>query len=452
MWTAGLEVVAMARKKTTKTKHRGVRKVVGVPDLYLLRIKCTLADGSVVDTRREVEAVSADEALRKRLTIIDEAKAPAESEPARRVPTFSDCVDSWIKRHVRLKRWKPTTFDKNTKHAGALVDALGHLLICDLRLEHIEEHLAHMNGTENPLGRPYAASTIRTRVTVLCAILNDAVKRGHLAKGAIDTEGLKPELPKARKVLSPDDVDAFLLAMHEVDLAPAHTNDGYARAKWYPITLFLARTGCRVGEAKALTWDKIDRRARTVVISATYSGGHLIKSTKNGEPRTIPLTPDLFEVLEAERRRQKHEDTPNLGNLVFPAPRSSGHLQKSVTDKPFAKACELAGIDRKVTPHWLRHSMNNAVRRLGGAVLAKALLGHSDKSMTGHYSDVTPAEMLEVIVRAFPQSGTKVGVMKKAANACTVAASFGACSVGYFRAGDEIRTRDVNLGKVALYH
>ena len=442
----------MGRKKTEKTKHRGVRKIKGTPDLYLLRLTFTRDSGEVVDTRREVTATSADDALRQRMAIIEAEKAPVQLEPARLVPTFSDCVDSWIKRNVLLNRWKPTTFDKNTKHAGALVDALGHVLICDLRLEHVEDHLAHMNGTENPIGRPYAASTIRTRVTVLCAILNDAVKRGHLSKGDIDTEGLKPELPKARKVLSPDEVEAFLAAIREVDAAPNHANDGYERAKWLPLTLFLARTGCRIGEAKALTWDKVDKRERTALISATYSGGHLIPSTKNGEPRPVPLTPDLFEVLEAERRRQAGEHVPNVGNLVFPAPRSGGHLQKSVTDKPFAKACELAGIDRKVTPHWLRHSMNNAVRRLGGAVMAKALLGHSDKSMTGHYSDVTPAEMLEVILRAFPQSGTRPAPTKKAASACTPTASLFSCSIGLFGAGDEIRTRDVNLGKVALYH
>lgn len=192
------------------------------------------------------------------MATIEAEKAPAPSLQARHVPTFAECANSWVKRNVKLKKWKPTTADKNAGHVAALQAALGHIFVDQLRLEDVEDHLAHLNGTKNPIGKPYAASTIRTRVTVLSAILNDAIRRGDLERGAVDLTGLKPKLPEAQKVLAPAEVEAFLSSIRTVDAEATHGN----AAPWFPLALFLARLEAAYTSRKASRTSHSPRHAR----------------------------------------------------------------------------------------------------------------------------------------------------------------------------------------------
>ena len=57
-------------------------------------------------------------------------------------------------------------------------------------------------------------------------------------------------------------------------------------------------TGMRRSELLAMRWDDVDVGARTV----------LLRSTKNGHPRTVPLSPRALEIIR---------DTPRFGKIVF---------------------------------------------------------------------------------------------------------------------------------------
>jgi integrase len=69
--------------------------------------------------------------------------------------------------------------------------------------------------------------------------------------------------------------------------------------RWLPAMIQLAvETGMRRSELLAMRWDDVDTVARTV----------LLRNTKNGHPRTVPLSPRALEIIR---------NTPRVGDTVF---------------------------------------------------------------------------------------------------------------------------------------
>jgi len=56
---------------------------------------------------------------------------------------------------------------------------------------------------------------------------------------------------------------------------------------------------------------------------------------------------------------------------------------------PALAACN---IDRKVTPHGLRHTANNELRKVTSGEVVRAIIGHTTEAMTHHYSHVDEIE------------------------------------------------------------
>ena len=70
-------------------------------------------------------------------------------------------------------------------------------------------------------------------------------------------------------------------------------------SRWLPALIQLAvETGMRRSELLAMRWDDVDMVARTV----------LLRATKNGHPRTVPLSPRALEIIR---------DTPRVGDTVL---------------------------------------------------------------------------------------------------------------------------------------
>ena len=110
-----------------------------------------------------------------------------------------------------------------------------------------------------------AATRNCTVYTPALAILHMAgtypkVRRPLGAKGKVRTD-----------YLNPADALAVIKAADELD------------AEFGTLLRFLLYTGCRLGEALALTWDRIDLDRGTAYVSMT----------KNGDPRTLVLRQDL---------------------------------------------------------------------------------------------------------------------------------------------------------------
>jgi len=96
----------------------------------------------------------------------------------------------------------------------------------------------------------------------------------------------RPSKPRERRA-TPDELERLLAACEATSCS------------WLPAIIQLAvETGMRRSELLSMRWDDVDLKARTV----------LLRSTKNGHPRTVPLSPRALEIIR---------DTPRFGKIVF---------------------------------------------------------------------------------------------------------------------------------------
>jgi integrase len=123
----------------------------------------------------------------------------------------------------------------------------------------------------------------------------------------------------------------------------------------------LAFTGCRIGEAREITWRDVDFDAGEIVVRGDAETG-----TKNWELRRVPLIPDARALLERMRSERSREP---LESKVFRV----GECQKSLD-----RSAKKVGVDR-ITHHDLRHLF--ATRCIESGVdlpTVSRWLGHKD--------------------------------------------------------------------------
>lgn len=128
--------------------------------------------------------------------------------------------------------------------------------------------------------------------------------------------------------------------------------------KWYPIWAAAVFTGMRSGELFALTWNNVDLENKVITVSKSYNKRKaIIKSTKAGYFRTVPINESLNEVLCSLRTT-----TTCPSDFVFPRIREWGMGLQAAELRKF---CFEIGI-RSVKFHALRacfatHLLSNGV-------------------------------------------------------------------------------------------
>jgi integrase/recombinase XerD len=175
----------------------------------------------------------------------------------------------------------------------------------------------------------------------------------------------KSELPLARRadvlppVLSPEEVARFLGAVRDRKYRAAL------------VTIYAA--GLRVSEAVALRVADID--SRRMVIHVCHG--------KGSKDRYVMLSAQLLTLLRDYWRAERPKD------WLFPGPDPS----KPITVRPLQRACReaagIAGLDKKVTVHTLRHCFATHLLEQGVNLrIIQDLLGHRHLNSTSRYARV----------------------------------------------------------------
>lgn len=137
-------------------------------------------------------------------------------------------------------------------------------------------------------------------------------------------------------------------------------------------------SGIRVSELCGLKWR--DTAARP-------EGGQFTVFGKGGRTRTVLLKPSAWEALVSIRGAAHPEDP------IFPSRRGKGHLDTSQVRRIVYAAARRAGIERNVSPHWMRHAhASHALDRNAPIHLVQATLGHASVSTTGRYLHARPSD------------------------------------------------------------
>ena len=157
--------------------------------------------------------------------------------------------------------------------------------------------------------------------------------------------------------------------------------------------MFLYLTGCRKGEAFALTWDKIDFKNKTVTINQNLTRKvdgkpFEITSTKTNNSRSI-LIPEIL--ISALSQLLDNHDYKFVFGGNYP-------LADRTTTRVFDNAIKKAGV-KKIHLHCLRHSHASYLISQGESiVMVSKRLGHSSIEQTlNTYSHLMPNEESKMV-------------------------------------------------------
>lgn len=249
----------------------------------------------------------------------------------------------------------------------------------------------------NELREHYSEGTTRRIHSIFSNAISDAVHEFQIIRESplkkIKISKDESEDAAKLKFFSVNELERFLSACMPVK------NTKYQHYRYY-FALFslMSRTGLRIGEALALTWDDLD------LIRGTLSVDKTLIYPLNSDPRVTPpktkssirkitLEPETIRIMKAYRVNQKEvimmygfKRSPQ--NLVFHQ-QDGRWLRINVVREYMKKVCSRVGLPL-LSPHALRHSHAVHLLESGATIKYVAVrLGHSSIKTTEKYLHVT---------------------------------------------------------------
>lgn len=318
---------------------------------------------------------------------LHEKVTAAESAPPP-VPTFREIADAW-----QEKKWQEVGLNTQQCYKAAYDRAVAHFgdtpvtEITPADVSRLIQKLASQG---------YSSKTVKTQKGVVRMIFSSAILCDPpiIKINPADYITIPRGLPKSKRSAPDDDTMQAII-------------DNVHTAYFGLFAYLLLYTGCRRGEALALTWGDIDFDAKTIRVNKEYiypAGMPVLKLPKTEAGiRTVPLLPGL------EAALNKPEDAKPSA-LLFPAP-DGRPLQENAFRRRWRHYCKDAGLvsdiienrTRKngttyqvhvytptITPHQLRHGYATVLYEAEiDEKTAQSLLGHADIHTTMQiYTDI----------------------------------------------------------------
>ena len=255
--------------------------------------------------------------------------------------TVRDAVKAWLDDHVKHNRHGLFQAETRRRCEKVLVPFMGDLKIEEVKASTLFAYKNHVSGFSGRRGPRFSERTVRMYLGDLRAALNHALVLGVLDRSPVPLRGWLPR----KNETAPD----------------VFTREEQAKLGALPgehgrVVRLLLGTGLRWGEAV---------RAQAQDIQA---GRLVIRKSKSGKPRRVPLPPDVL--AECQKR---------VGRLC--------PFQDSVSFNKRVRA--LSGINR-FHSHLCRHTFATEWRESGGSLAAlQAVLGHSSVKVTEIYGTIT---------------------------------------------------------------
>jgi integrase len=140
-------------------------------------------------------------------------------------------------------------------------------------------------------------------------------------------------------------------------------------------------TGWRVSEITGLTWDRVDLENGVVRLE--------VGETKNNEARTVYLDEELIEVLRCQWEARKSSGI--LTPYVFPSPAGNGQIKQFRSS--WVKACQKAGIGKRLFHDFRRTAVRNMVRSGIPESVAMKISGHKTRSVFERYNIINDTDL-----------------------------------------------------------
>lgn len=345
--------------------------------------------------KRSLERIvegSEREAKRVHAALELEASRAAEPRSRERLAAYAK---SWIA--SRLPHLKPSVADKYANSLDRhILPVLGDLFVDVITPNDVQGYV------NDRVEGGAAGHTVLNELRLLRTIAKDSV-----AEGLADRDWAARVKPPAVDTYTEEDPNLLTAA----ELAEFLS---YIPVQWRPLVELMAFTGLRWGEVSALRWSDLNLQQGLVrVRRGNWKGMEVLPKTKKSR-RTVPLP---VGVLPRGRPPGWPEDA-----LVFPSLEGGLHRGTPLA-KVFGRAIAAIRAAREkandqtpfpdVTPHGMRRTYNDLVRRVAAREVVKAITGHTTDTMLEHYSRVDAAEkaaatarVLEMVRPAATRSGS----------------------------------------------
>jgi integrase/recombinase XerD len=252
------------------------------------------------------------------------------------------------------------------------------------------------------------SSSLRRRSSGLHAFCAFLERQGHLHKSPWPHDAFTfrkvRSLPRALSGIDLTRLTKHLILQTKVDddrvsLTPLRRSDAFTTLL---ATSLLITTGVRVAELVAFEVTDVDIPNRTIRVMG-----------KGRRERVVYLTNDRIAQLANEYLIIRQDMKVSHNRVFFNARRRP--LSTSGVRQRLANAATAAGIQRRVTPHMLRHSAATQLIESGVDIrFVQRLLGHASLTTTEIYTHVTnkalrdavmTADVLNVVITGSDQGG-----------------------------------------------
>lgn len=288
--------------------------------------------------------------------------------------------------------------------------------------------LKDMNRTEyqkwiNELRDHYSEGTTRRIHSIFSSAMNDAVHEFKIMReNPLQKIKIPKDVDKSGKIsfFTKDQLELFLNATNTIVKHAKYQES----IQYFALFTLIARTGLRIGEALALTWDDISFDFKTVTINKTLvyplnSTPYLSTPKTKKSERTIKLGDLTSKVLKKHRINQKevilkYENyKATKDNIIFHQ-HEGRWLRTNVVREYFKEVCKRAGLP-VLSPHALRHT--HAVHLIEAGATLKYVserLGHASATITSdtylHVTEKIEDDSLDLYEKYIQiQNGQKKG-------------------------------------------
>jgi integrase len=313
---------------------------------------------SPVQTRRGAERFERE--LRAEL----DAGVYGKEVEEKTIPTLAEFEDEFIENYAKVHNKHSEVISKKGIFRNHVVPELGEKRLDEIRRRDIDRFKAAQ------LGKGLVPKTVNNHLALLSKLLNTAVEWEIL-----------DHAPRV-KLLKVEESEFDFLDFGELSRLEHEANDADD-----PMVTVFSKTGLRVGEYRAVTWDDVDLVAKRLIVRRNIVHGK-IGSPKSGKSREIPLCDSVVRAFKS--LRSLRDGYVFCGDDGEP-------LSLTVLYGRLRFYCKKAGL-RRIGFHVLRHTFASHLVMKGVPLkVVQELLGHSTIEMTMRYAHLSPGVKREYV-------------------------------------------------------
>lgn len=292
---------------------------------------------------------------------------------------------SWLRQRSYAER----TVHAYTRELGPFFEfcqGRGAAELADVTRDLVEEYRTHLYYLRHKDDQPLTASTQQSRLGAVLSFLRFCYRQDHLAHDP----GASVERVRARSPLPLDlPGEAEIERLLE---APDVTTPSGIRDR--AMLELLYGTGLRNEELCCLLVDDVDLVRRQLIVQS---------GRPRGQGRLLPLSDEcafwLGRYLDQARPQLAHEGEQRLFLSTQRRPMERGSLIDIVR-----RNARKAGLERRITPHTLRHCCAaHMLRHRAGLRHIQELLGHASADSTQRYTRLEVSDLRRVLRRCHPR-------------------------------------------------